>query len=59
MATYEYTGQVVSDTRALRTALSAAGETTPIYTVMGGYVKVEASSASEVQVNAAVALAND
>jgi len=58
MVLYEYTGQTITDTRALRAALLAAGESVAIYTVQGGNVSVEVSSINETLANAAVAAAN-
>jgi len=52
MAIHEYNNQTISDTRQLRAELQSAGEGVAIYTVIGGYVKVEAC-------DAAVAAAND
>lgn len=56
---YEYTDQTISNPRNLRTELAAAGEAVPIYTVIGDYVGVETNTLTEVQVNTAVAAAND
>jgi len=54
MATHTYTDKTISDTRALRAALLAAGEVTAIYTVIGDYVKIEASRITQAQCDAVI-----
>lgn len=55
MTLYEYTGQSITNTKALRDALIAEGESTPVYTVVGDYVSVETITLTESQVDNAVA----